>query len=47
MVMMKVFNYYINWEEIETEKKEDRKFMEMLYDASLQQHVVRDNTGGE
>src|SRR6218665_1491705 len=39
MVMMGDFNYHINWEEMEGERKEDRKFIDMVNDTFLQQHV--------
>src|SRR6218665_3126964 len=39
MVMMGDFNYHINREEMEGERKEDRKFIDMVNDTFLQQHV--------
>src|SRR6218665_3635455 len=39
LVMMGDFNYHISWEEMEGERKEDRKFIDMVNDTFLQQHV--------
>src|SRR6218665_1759362 len=39
MVMMGDFNYHINWKEMEGERKEDRKFIDMVNDTFPQQHV--------
>ena len=39
MAMIRNFNCHINWKEMEGERKEDRKFMEMVNDTFLQQYV--------
>src|SRR5688572_7389730 len=38
-VIMGDFNYHINWEESEGERSQDKKFLDLVSDAFLQQHV--------
>ena len=46
MVMMGDFNYHINWEEMEGEREEDRRFIDMVNDTFLQHHFVETTREG-